>query len=125
MAHIQHLLLIGAMALALFSGAPIFIEAEAAEIDMTGTWNLEVESPSGSGAPTFVLKQDGQALSGTYSGAFGESPVQGKVNGNSFELSFDTAGITITYTGNVEGRQMKGDVKFATYGSGTFTGEKQ
>lgn len=45
--------------------------------DVNGTWNAKVETDAGSGTPVFVLKQSGEKLSGTYSGALGETQVSG------------------------------------------------
>jgi hypothetical protein len=91
---------------------------------MTGTWMLQVETPSGSGSPTFKLKQEGNALSGTYVGFFGEAPVQGKVDGEAFELNFQSQGMDIKYTGTVKGNTMAGDIDFGGQGKGTFKGRK-
>ena len=44
--------------------------------DVAGTWILAVDlGASGAGDATFVLEQDGNDLSGTYSGALGEQRV--------------------------------------------------
>ncbi len=37
-------------------------------IDVTGKWNMKVETPAGSGSPVFVLKQSGETITGTYTG---------------------------------------------------------
>src|SRR5438105_6493404 len=37
--------------------------------DVSGTWIMDVQTPAGSGKPTFVLVQKGADLSGTYKGA--------------------------------------------------------
>src|SRR4051812_13726272 len=41
-------------------------------VDVSGTWTMAVETAAGSGTPTIVLKQDGETLSGHYSGQLGE-----------------------------------------------------
>ena len=98
------------------------------KIDITGTWNFEVETEAGTGNPTFTFKQEGEKLSGRYKGAFGEADLSGTVKGNQVEFSFKVTGNfegTITYTGTVDGNTMKGKVKLAELGEGTFTGKKQ
>jgi hypothetical protein len=45
--------------------------------DVSGTWSFNVDTDAGSGTPTFVLKQSGEELTGTYSGALGEAKVKG------------------------------------------------
>ena len=45
--------------------------------DLTGTWSASVVLDAGSGTATFVFKQTGEALSGTYTGTFGQAPLTG------------------------------------------------
>lgn len=98
--------------------------------DMTGTWSAAVETDAGNGNPTFVLKQSGEELSGTYSGALGEAKVKGTIKGDKVEISFSVSpsgeAFTVVYTGTLEGdRKMKGTVKLGPLGDGTFTAEKK
>ena len=97
----------------------------ASDVDMTGTWDLKVETPNGKGTPVFELKQEGNKLTGKYSGAFGESPVEGTVNGKSFEINYKSGGVAVKYSGEVEGSTVKGEVDYGSYGKGTFTGKKR
>jgi hypothetical protein len=92
---------------------------------LTGTWNLAVDSPAGKGNPTFVLQQDGEKVTGTYKGAFGESKVTGKIEGSSFELSFNSSGNDVPYKGKLESNKMSGSLDMGSIGKGTFTGEKK
>jgi hypothetical protein len=92
---------------------------------LTGTWDLSVDSPAGKGNPTFVLQQDGEKVTGTYKGVFGESKVTGKIQGSDFELSYNSSGLDVTYKGKIEGNKIKGNLDMGSYGKGTFTGEKK
>jgi hypothetical protein len=96
--------------------------AQAADLD--GTWNLKVTSPMGSGTPVFKLKQAGNKLSGDYKGTFGEAPVKGSVDGNSFTMKIPQSGQWIVYTGTFAGNTMKGTIDFAGQGNGDFTGTR-
>jgi hypothetical protein len=100
------------------------------EGDVTGKWAFTVETNAGSGTPTFVFKQDGEKLTGHYSGQLGEADLTGTVKGNAINFTFtgDVQGnkIEATYTGTVETKDsMKGTVKLAGLGEGTFTGKRQ
>jgi len=98
------------------------------KVDVSGTWTAEVETPAGSGSPTFTFKQEGEKLTGQYKGALGEAPINGTVNGNEIKFSIKVSGQvegTITYTGTVEKNSMKGTVQFAELGSGTWTAKRQ
>jgi len=101
-----------------------------AAINVTGTWSVQVETPNGTGSPTFTFKQEGEKLTGQYKGAFGEAPVTGTVKENKidFTLKVEAQGqaITLTYTGTIEkDGTMKGTVQVGEIGSGTWTGKRQ
>jgi hypothetical protein len=82
--------------------------------DMTGTWQLTVETSQGSGTPTVVLQQKGEQLTGTFnSQLLGEAKVTGTVKGSAIEFSFEgEAGgqkIKVNYKGTIESPSaMKG-----------------
>jgi hypothetical protein len=93
--------------------------------DVTGTWNFEVNTDAGNGSPKFVLKQDGDKITGTYSGALGEAKVTGTVKGNEVTLEFN-AGAAVVYIGTLDetGKKMSGSVDLGGQATGTFKGEK-
>jgi hypothetical protein len=97
-------------------------------VNVTGTWNFTVETAQGSGSPTFTFKQEGEALTGTYKGQFGEAPLKGTVKGNdiSFTIKINAQGqdMEITYTGKVDGNTMKGKAMLGQLGEATFTAKK-
>jgi hypothetical protein len=98
--------------------------------DLTGTWSFQVDTDMGSGTPTFTFKQEGSKLSGTYSGALGEAPVTGKIDGAKVEFWFEASPtgekITVKYSGTIEGdNKMKGSVDLGGQAKGTFTAEKK
>ena len=96
---------------------------------IAGTWNLTVDTRAGVGTPTLVLKQDGETLTGTYTGRFGESPINGTFKDGAITFSFDASGpmgsAHVTYTGKVEGETMSGDMQMGAMTGGTFTGTRQ
>ena len=93
--------------------------------DFTGTWSASVVLDAGSGTASFVLKQSGDTLSGTYSGALGEAKVTGSVKGDEVEWTFSTddAG-KVVYKGKLEAGKIKGTVEYGELGKGSFTAEK-
>ncbi len=102
--------------------------AAAASVDVSGTWAVAVETSAGSGSPTFVFTQNGEQLTGHYTGQLGEAPVTGTVHGSAiaFAVDLDVQGTAmhIAYTGTVDGASMKGAVKLGDLAEGTFTGKK-
>ncbi len=98
--------------------------------DVTGTWKFTVETDQGSGNPTFIFKQEGEKLTGKYSGLLGEADVLGAVKGDRIEFQFkaDLGGqvVEVKYSGTiVSPTSMKGKAEFAGLGSGAWTAEKQ
>ena len=98
-------------------------------VNVTGKWILDVQTDAGSGTPTITLKQDGEKLTGHYSGQLGETELTGTVKGNdiSFWFSGDAQGqqFKVTYTGTVDKDTMKGSLDLGGLATGTFTGKKQ
>jgi hypothetical protein len=98
--------------------------------DITGKWTFQVETPLGSGSPTFVFKQTGDKLTGTYTGAFGSAELTGTVTGDDIVFSFEAViqdqKAKIVYKGKIEAPdKMKGGVDFTGVGSGSWTASKQ
>lgn len=114
-------------ALAVFSVVSLVAQGK---LDVTGRWAFAVETAAGSGNPTITLKQDGDKLTGHYSGQLGEADLTGTVKGAdiSFKFTVDAQGnmLDITYTGTVDAKDsMKGKVSIAGLGDGTWTAKKQ
>ena len=101
----------------------------AAQTNVTGKWVLDVQTDAGSGTPTLSLKQDGEKLTGHYTGQLGDVDVTGTIKGNEFTFGFagDVQGqaIKVTYTGTVDKDTMKGTLDISGMATGTFTGKKQ
>ena len=94
--------------------------------DISGTWSANVVLDAGSGTATFVLKQTGETLAGSYSGALGEAKVTGSVKGDEVEWAFETedAG-KVVYKGKLDGAaKIKGTAEYGQLGKGNFTAEK-
>ena len=102
------------------SGLPALTEA----IDVTGTWDLTVESQEGTTHPSITLKQEGERITGTYEGKIG-GRLEGTIKGNeinfSLNLKFQDASYTVTYTGTVTENTMKGTVRFGNSGTGSWS----
>ena len=103
--------------------------AAQAKVDVTGKWAFSVETSAGAGAPTFTFKQDGEKLTGHYTGTFGEADLTGTVKGADITFSFtvDAQGNALkeTYTGTVDKDTMKGKLVIEGLGEGTFTAKRQ
>ena len=112
------------LAIAAFTVAQV-----AAAADVTGTWIMTVQTSAGSGSPTFILVQKGDALSGSYKGQLGEAQVTGTVTGDDVTIEYKVDGqagsLAVKYWGKTDGKTMSGKVTLGQLGEGTFTGTKQ
>jgi hypothetical protein len=103
---------------------------QAGKLDVTGTWNFSVETEAGAGNPTFTFKQDGENLTGHYTGTFGEADVTGTLKGKdiTFQFTGEIQGqqLTSIYRGTVDSpTAMKGTLEITGLGAGTFTATKK
>lgn len=99
-------------------------------VNISGAWDFTVETSGGSGSPSFTFKQEGENLTGTYKGQFGEAPLTGTVKGDdvkfSVKISAQGQSLTVVYSGKVTGKDsMKGTVALGDLGEGTWTGKKK
>jgi len=118
------------VAAAVMLGVAASHAGQAAKVDVTGKWVFAVETGAGTGTPTMTFKQDGEKLTGHYSGQLGEAELTGTVKGPdiSFKFTVDVQGQTLNavYTGTVDGKDsMKGKVDLVGLGEGTFTAKRQ
>src|SRR5438094_4014716 len=102
-----------ALVVVICSLAVAFAQAGQAKTDISGTWMFDVQTDAGAGAPTMTFKQDGEKLTGHYTGTFGEADLTGTVKGNaitfSFSADFQGTALTSTYKGTIENAtSMKG-----------------
>jgi hypothetical protein len=107
----------------------LYLTLVQAPTDVTGKWSFQVQTSLGSGTPTITLKQDGEKLTGHYSGQLGEADLTGTVKGQSITFTF-TANvqgyeIVTTYTGTIEDKDsLKGTARLGDLGDGTFTAKR-
>lgn len=104
--------------------------AAGASDNITGVWDFTVETANGSGSPVFTLKQEGEKVTGTYKGMFGEAPVTGTIKGGELKMMMKVNAqgqdFEITYTGKVNGKDsMSGKGSISGMGEVTWTAKKK
>jgi hypothetical protein len=123
-------LLVG-LFISFIAALPVSIGFMSGAPDISGTWKFSVDLDSGGhGEPTFVLKQEGTKLTGTYNGPLGEYKVTGTVTEAKavfgFEFTFDGEAGKATYTATIEGpTKMTGTVEFSNGQRGKWTASKK
>ena len=75
----------------------------AAAADITGTWTVTIHyQPDDSDyVATYVLKQDGGKITGTYHGLYGPADVTGTVKSDDVALSVTVKGTKAQFSGRV------------------------
>ena len=125
----------GILALQLHAGPPMRIQFKDIRIkplkgiNVSGKWKFQVETDQGTGTPEFDLKQEGERLTGVYTGLFGTQPITGTVRGDrlSMKIEGDYEGQTIVsaYQGKITGfNSMEGIVNFNEQVEATWTAKK-
>ncbi|HJY41899.1 MAG TPA: hypothetical protein VJ303_11705 [Steroidobacteraceae bacterium] len=103
--------------------------AAAKVTDVSGTWELNVESPMGSRASDAIFTQSGETLGGKMVSSRGEVPLTGTIDGDTvkFGINVNVQGqsLQIDYSGTVTGDTMSGTVVFGSFGDGKWTGKKK
>ena len=97
--------------------------------NITGEWAFTVQTDQGGGTPSITFKQDGEKLTGKYTGQLGAADLTGTIKGNDVKFTFtiDVQGqqAPVSYAGTVEKNTMKGTLDIGGMATGTFTATKK
>jgi hypothetical protein len=106
------------------ASAPVFAQDAAKPVNITGAWEMTVETPQGTMVITANYKQDGETLTGNHVSEMGEAALKGTVKGNDVEytLTLDMGGqqMAIVHKAKIEGETMTGSADIEGMGSITF-----
>lgn len=98
--------------------------------DTSGQWVLTVKLELGTAMPELTLKQDGDKITGTYKGRYGEFPVTGQIKGRAIHFTFlmraDSTPAEICFEGELaaDAQTMSGTADMADIGSATWTASR-
>jgi len=116
---------LGLTAVVLFS-----ITLLAQGVDVTGDWEMTMETRRGETTRTISFVQDGEKLTVTMEGFQGEDVTgEGTIKGNELEWTITRStprgDFSMTYTGQVEGDTMTGEVQMGQRGSNEWTAKRK
>jgi hypothetical protein len=99
-----------------------------AQTDITGDWDLTINSPQGARTTLVSLKQDGDKVTGMFKSQAGELPVEGTIAGAelklAFTINFQGQPLPITMSGTVDGASMGGKADFGGFAEGDFSAKR-
>lgn len=100
-----------------------------ATVDVTGVWDMSVETPNGPIQNVGTLKQEGEKLTGTLASQMGEVALEGTVIGDEIKyvINIDMQGqqMSIAFAGKVDGDKMTGLFEFGGMGSAAWSATKR
>lgn len=111
--------------------APVLAQdaAKDKKVDITGTWEMTVESPQGSMIVTANYKQEGETLTGTHVSEMGEAPLKGTVKGTdvNYTITIDMQGqqFSIVHTGKIDGDTITGTADIGGMGTINWTAKRK
>jgi hypothetical protein len=118
-----------AVALLVLFSCELTLPVAISAVNVAGTWDMEVNSQEGIAHPSITLKQEGDRISGTYSGKIGSSSLEGTLSGSEIRftvtLKFQEVSYSVTYSGTVTDDTMKGTARFSNSGTGTWTAKRK
>jgi hypothetical protein len=113
-------------------GAPAQQPEKKAALNVTGRWTMTLEMSMGTATPSLDLKQDGQKITGTYTGRYGTFNLQGSLKERTIEFSFNMSAegetVAMAFAGEVAegGQTMKGTAMLGEqWGEATWSAKKE
>ena len=120
------------VALVLSGAATAFAQkAPEAAVNLTGKWQMQLEMSVGNSTPVLVFKQDGEKLTGTYTGRYGEYQLLGKVDGRKLEfvvtINAEGTETRMSFTGELTpaGDVIKGNAELGGMGDATWLAKRE
>jgi hypothetical protein len=114
--------------LALVCPLVLAVSATAQSSNVTGSWDVTINSPQGPRTGQLFLKQEGEKLTGTIKSRFGETPLEGSVKGKEikfkYTVKFQDQDFTIALAGAVDSDAMKGDADFGGLAQGDWNAKR-
>ena len=99
--------------------------------NVAGKWTLALEMSQGTATPSLELKQDGEKLTGTYTGRYGAFAVQGTVKARGVEFFFTMSAegteVRMTFKGEVaaDAQTMKGQATLGELGDAAWSAKRE
>ena len=98
----------------------------AAEMSLTGKWRMSIEMEQGRGTPLLELTEKDGKLSGTYTGRYGASAVDGTVDGRKVAFTVAMSTTSLAFRGELkDDGTLAGTASFGEMGEVTWTAARE
>ncbi len=108
--------------------ATLLFVAPQQKVDVTGKWDMTVNTDQGARPGTLTISKSGDALAGSISSPQGEIPVDISLKEKAITISMSiqtqNGTIDITMDGTVDGDQMSGQLSMGTSGTATWSAKR-
>ncbi len=103
--------------------------AHAQAIDMSGTWDVTLNTQNGPMAASMTIRKDGDKLAGTMTGPQGDVAMEGSQKDKTIALNLSVQTpnglFAIAMSGTVDGDAVAGTIDFGGRGQGEWTGRRR
>ena len=100
----------------------------AAQINLTGDWDVTISSPQGENTVKVTFTQDGEKVAGLFKSQMGELPFAGTLTGADVKFAFSIPiqgqSLDITMDGKIAGDTIAGKAQFGGFGEGDWTAKR-
>jgi hypothetical protein len=108
--------------------ATLLLVAPQQKFDVTGKWDMTVNTDQGARPGTLTISKNGDTLAGSVSSPQGEIPVDISLKDKAITISMSVqtqnGTIDITMDGTVDGDQMSGQLTMGTSGTATWSAKR-
>lgn len=97
-----------------------------AAADVSGKWRMSLQMEVGTATPLLVLVEKDGTLSGTYTGRYGESPVEGTVDGKMLAFTVAMSTTSLAFRGEIkDDGTLAGTATFGEIGDVKWTAARE
>jgi hypothetical protein len=112
------------------AGILLCVSAAAAQSTALGAWEFTTNSPEGTFVSQLEIREEGGRLVAVGRSARGERPYDSiEVDGNRIVLvitiNYNGTPLTITYRGQIDGKEMNGDADFGGMVTGSWSASRK
>lgn len=102
------------------------VGVRAVEVSLTGKWRMSIEMEQGRGTPLLELTEKDGKLSGTYTGRYGASAVDGTVDGKKVAFTVAMSTTSLAFRGELkDDGTLAGTASFGEMGDVTWTAARE